>query len=369
MLETEVVPPAPDSSVNAIRDGWIRALGVPAFGISIPWLANLYGPLTWSDPRWWAGQAAFIALAAVIWEGNRWLLFKQREHLDWFAQPARKLIVLLFAIVCFTAPLTILWIASWFAWADFGSVNWEAVRTVTLANVICVVFVTHAYETVFLIRDRGLDQLRLAQLEQARTQAQLDALRAQIDPHFLFNSLNTLNWLIETDPARARQFNETLARVYRYVLAHREVDLVDMADEFAFADDYVQLMRLRFGEGLQVAGLQAAHENSGARMVPISLQVLLENAIKHNQVGSETPLEIAVEVDETQPPTLAVRNARRPRKSARPSTGVGLANLARRVELATGRALQWTSNGEQFVVRLPLVPAAPELGAMAKGEL
>ncbi len=347
--------------INAIRDGWVRAIGIPAFGLAIPLVANLYGALAWSDPRVWWGQLAFIGLSATIWHGNRWLLFKQREHWDWFAQPVRKLTLLLFAIVCFTAPLTIGWIYAWYAWADFGPVDWDAVRTVTLTNVICVVFVTHAYETVFLIRDRSEDMPRLARLEQARMQAQLDALRAQIDPHFLFNSLNTLSWLIETDPPRARRFNETLARVYRYVLANRSRDLVDFDEELAFARDYLELMSLRFGEGLRVEGLPAPGSHPELRIVPISLQVLLENAIKHNRLGAADPLAIELRLEADR---LEVRNPLRPRPSARPSTGVGLRNLARRVELVTGHPLSWGPESQAFVARIPLV-SNPELPACA----
>src|SRR5262249_53764049 len=157
----------------------------------------------------------------------------------------------------------------------------DAVREVTLLNVICVVFVTHAYETVFLIKERVNEKV-------ARVQAELDALHAQIDPHFLFNSLNTLSTLIEQDPARARAFNERLARVYRYLLQTRDRRLVSLADELACVDDYCELMRIRFGDGLAVrVAADPAVEPVGLRLPPNALQLLVENAVKHNRVDED----------------------------------------------------------------------------------
>src|SRR5690606_34942561 len=117
---------------------------------------------------------------------------------------------------------------------------------------ICVTFVTHVYETVFLIREREDDRLRVARLERAGALAQLDALRSQVDPHFLFNSLNTLNWLIDSDPVRAGRFTETLARIYRYMLKQRAHETVPLRDELDFTEDYLSLLSLRFGAALEL---------------------------------------------------------------------------------------------------------------------
>ncbi len=338
------------SVVNQIEDRGARALGIPGFGIAIPLVAGLYGTLGPGELTWWLGQAWFIGLAAAIWHGNRWLLFRQREHLDWFGQPARKLMLLLFAIVCYTAPLTVGWLAAWYRVGMQAPVDWAAVQTVTLANVICVVFVTHAYETVFLIRDRESDLVRLARLEQARSQAQLDALRAQVDPHFLFNTLNALTWLIETDPARARAFNETLARVYRYVLAQRTSDLVRLDEELTFARDYGSLLGIRFGESLRIRWTGAPDPSRST--VPMSLQLLLENAVKHNEVSQQHPLGVHVEICDDR---VRVSNRVQPRAAALPSVGIGLENLATRVTLATSKSLEIKRSQDRFIVSVPLV--------------
>ena len=230
-----------------------------------------------------------------------------------------------------------------------------ALQVVVLANVICVLFVTHAYETMFLIRERESDLMRVERLERARVQSELGALKAQIDPHFLFNSLNTLGHLIGSDAQRGREFCDALAEVYRYVLASREQDLVALADELAFVRRYHRLLVLRFGQAMQLEvspELDRAALSGELRVVPLALQTLIENAVKHNQVGAETPLVVSLHWTGD---AISVRNLHRPRLSSLPSSGLGLANLDERCRLVTGRALHISADGPNFEVTVPVV--------------
>lgn len=354
-LKPDTAAPNPDAGAPkpapvVIDDRVTMALGSTAFGVSIPLLTGLYGPLTPAQPLWWLGFASFVALATSIWLGNRWLLLKQREHYDWFANPWRKLLLLVTANVLYTAPLTAgaLWL--WFV-VSGQAVDVQAIRVVVLANVICVLFVTHAYETVFLIREREGDLTRVERLERLRSQAELEALKAQVDPHFLFNSLNTLGHLILRDPLRGREFCDLLAEVYRYVLASRERDLVPLAEELAFVRNYHRLLALRFGGAvrLELDGLAAAAD---VLVPPLAVQTLLENAVKHNRVADDEPLTVQVQRDGA---SLRVANPVLERSSARPTSGLGLRNLDERCRQLTGRALEVVRDGTRFEVRLPLV--------------
>jgi hypothetical protein len=342
--------------MDEIDDRWIRAVGVPGFGLAIPQLTGLFGPLGWRDAAAWWGQLWFIALAAAIWQGNRWLLFQQRRRWDWLDHPVRKLVMLVAAIVFYTAPLTAAAIWAWYRAAGLP-LDLDALRAVTLMNVICVVFVTHAYETIFLIKARENDQVRAARLEKARVQAELEALHAQIDPHFLFNSLNTMASLIESDPARAREFNERLARVYRYILASRGRPLVTLAEELAFVDDYAGLLALRFGGGLRIERAVAPGvDPERLLMPPIALQVLVENVVKHNALDETAPLAVRLAVRAGE---VELVNERRERAPGRPSARVGLRNLNERYKLVVEREISVDAGRERFGVRLPLL----ELGA------
>lgn len=336
---------------DALDDRFLMAIGIPGFGLVIPFLVGLYGPLTWRDPIAWVGGLGFILLAALTWWGNRWLLFEQRKQWSWFRDPWRRLLVLVAGCVLYTGPLAALWIAGWYHLAGLP-VDTGAIRTVALLNTICVLIVSHLYETLFLLRERIDDATRIERTERSRVQAQLDALRHQVDPHFLFNALNTLAWLIETRPDDALTFTEDLAEVYRYVLDHRDRDLVLLKDELAFAHRYADLLRIRFGDAVQ---LHVDPPSTDWLVPPISLQILLENAVKHNEFGDGRPLRVAVHVEGDQ---VVVRNAVRQRRTPPATTGLGLANLRERVELATHRHLEVRVDGARFEVRVPLLAVA-----------
>ncbi len=345
---------APPVQVVYMDDRPVMVVGILGFGLSIPLLSGLYGAVTPRQGLYWVGTAGFIVLAAAIWLGNRWLLFKQREHLDWFNRPLRKLMMLVVANVLYTAPVTVLGLLTWFYAAGLP-VDRNALQVVVLTNVICVLFVTHAYETIFLIRERESDLMRVERLERLRTQAELAALKAQVDPHFLFNSLNTLGHLIEQDAARGREFCDTLAEVYRFVLDCRERDLVPLAEELAFLRRYHRLLELRFGPAMPLRGSDAVDTAAAGWLIPpTALQTLLENAVKHNQASASEPLEITLLLTDG---VVCVSNPVRPRRSAMASAGLGLVNLDERCRLLTGRSLTLMRGATRFEVQVPLVAA------------
>lgn len=332
-----------------IDDRLVRAIGIPAFGLAIPHVSGLFSGVTVGTAAFWLGTAWFLALSAAIWHGNRWLLLEQRRHWDWFEHPVRKIVMLMAAIVLFTAPLTVTMLAGWYAWRG-APIVWPVVQTVVLVNVICVVFVTHVYETVFLIKERADDRVRAAELDRARTRAELDAFLAQVDPHFLFNSLNTLGYLIDTAPARAAEFTSHLAEMMRYVLARRGQSLVTLREELAFVDDFVALMKIRFGAALVVEIVDGGADRD-ARIPPTALQALVDNAIKHNELSEEHVLRIVAHLGST---SVTVENERRPRRTARASAGVGLANLDERVRLISGQRIAIDESDGRFVVTVPM---------------
>jgi hypothetical protein len=349
-----------------LNDLPVMGVGSLGFGLGIPWLTGLYGPLTPRDGLYWLGTLGFIVLALAIWAGNRWLLFKQREHFDWFKHPWRKLMMLVAANVLYTAPLTVAGLWAWFHVAALP-VDGQALRVVALMNVICVLFVTHAYETIFLIRERASDLMQVERLERARTQAELAALKAQMDPHFLFNSLNTLGHLIGQDEARAREFCDTLAEVYRYVLDSRQHDLVPLLDELAFVRHYHRLLELRFGHAMPLLGAALLEQEAAPWLIaPMALQGLLENAVKHNQASAAEPLPLQLVLGEA---AVCVGNPIRPRRSALPSAGVGLANLDERCQLLTGRRLALSQLGGRFEVQVPLVAAPTRTAGLGRTDL
>jgi len=335
------------SHLSRIDDRTIRWIGIPMFGIFIPNFTGLFGHLEAADGWYWLGYIYFIFIAWCIWHGNRWLLFKQRENMDWFSSPVRKLIILVAANVFYTAPVTVGLIYGWYFASGVAPVDWGVVQLVTLANVICVIFVTHAYETVFLIKERQTDLLAFEQMERARVEAELEILKSQIDPHFMFNSLNTLAYLIENDQKRALQFNESLSDVYRYILINKQKELVTLQDEIAFAHSYFTLVRIRFGLGVYFEVKIDKPENK--LMAPISLQLLLENAVKHNEFNEKRPLTISLGFNNGW---VEVSNNLQPKK-VKDSSRIGLRNLSERYRLLTGKEVIVEQTENEFMVKLP----------------
>ncbi len=332
-----------------VRDLGIRLALIPAFGIAIPYFTGYFGPYGMSSPVYWGGLAWSILIAFTIWHGNRFFLLRQRQFYDWFEHPVRKICVLLFANIFYTAPVAVAMMLAWYRVAGFGP-DWIAIRAATLCCVICVVFITHVYETVYLIQQRESDLLAVERLDRARMEAELAALKAQVTPHFLFNSLNTLGWLIERNPRRALEFNQDLAEVYRYILAAHRRELVPLSEELAFATRYFNLLRRRFGEELELSVEEAGARSETWLLPPISLQILLENAVKHNAHSRGNPLSVRIGFGER---CVAVTNAKRPRTQAVPGAGVGLRNLDDRCRLTLGEAIEIV-DGAEFAVRVPV---------------
>ncbi|WP_170110596.1 sensor histidine kinase [Flavilitoribacter nigricans] len=333
-----------------IRDIPLMLWLVPGFGIIIPNLTGLFGPLRPSDGLYWLGYVCFIGLAYTIWWGNRWLYLRQRRYFDWFQRPVSKVITVLFANIFYTAPVTLIWCWAWYYFRDVP-VDWVVIKDTSLFNVIAVIFITHVYETAFLIKDRETDMLRLAKLEQSRALAELEALKNQVDPHFMFNSLNTLSHLVSTNQRNAEEFIEKLADVYRYILQSKEKDLVQLIEEIQFLNNYFDLLRLRFGSSILLDIESPVQELQF--LPPISLQLLLENAVKHNGFDEKQPLMIQVDCREDH--ILFVNNRRKKTGGGIVSNGIGLQNLNNRFQLLLQQPIEIREQADRFSVKLPLV--------------
>ncbi|UOR07574.1 histidine kinase [Hymenobacter aerilatus] len=198
--------------------------------------------------------------------------------------------------------------------------------------------------------------IRTQRLEKESAVARLDSLRRQVDPHFLFNSLNALTVLVEeNDPARATRFIRQLAQVYRYVLDSQEQEVVPLTEELAFVESYLHLQRTRLGEGIQVEIKQPDASADTLLVPPLAVQLLLENAFKHNATSQRNPLHITVEIDPAAR-ELRVANTLRPRTvAAAESTGLGLRNLQARYGFLTEQPVRIERTATEFVVALPLL--------------
>lgn len=331
----------------------MRLIGIPLFGIAIPNLTGLFGELSYADSEYWLGYIYFIVLAALIWQGNRYLLFRTRSRFTWFDRPIEKLILLFVNNIFYTSPLTIAWLCLWYRWAGFTGIKWDIILIVTLVNVICVLFVTHVYETVFMMKEQQGEQFKNAELSRAKAEAELSALKNQIDPHFMFNSLNTLSYLITSDAQKAFMFTENLAEVYRYILSQKEQSLVVLEDELEFTLKYTDLLHLRFGKALLIKKNFNGSTEKDFLIPPTSVFVAFENAVKHNEISEQLPLQIDVDVRDGN---LYITNNIQQRKILQHSSKIGLKNLNDRFKIITGKGIIAGREEDKFIITFPLIP-------------
>tara|TARA_R100000935_G_C2815622_1_gene157162 strand:+ start:277 stop:1422 length:1146 start_codon:yes stop_codon:yes gene_type:complete len=181
--------------------------------------------------------------------------------------------------------------------------------------------------------------------------AKFDALKNQLDPHFLFNSLNVLTSLIEENPSAAQKFTTSLSKTYRYVLEQKNKDLVELSEEIMFARTYLNLLKVRFEDGIKCS-IPSDFKLEGAKVVPLSLQLLLENAVKHNKVSPTHPLHIEIYEDKNE---LVIKNNLQKKEILDKGSKVGLINIQQRYALLTERKVQIITSKKYFEVRLPLL--------------
>ena len=349
----------PEAEVNKekeevkLNDNTIRLVGIPLFGIFIPNLTGLFGDIPFTDIRYWLGYVYFILLAGLIWQGNRYLLFRTRKRFTWFDKPIEKLVLLFMNNIFYTTPLTIAWLCMWYNLAGFSAIKWDVILVVSLINVISVLFVTHVYETVFMVKEQEGEQIKNAELQRAKAEAELSALKNQIDPHFMFNSLNTLTHLIKVDAGKALKFTEDLAEVFRYILSQKDQTLVLLDDELDFTHKYTDLLHLRFGNALIIKKRFNGTVGKDFLIPPTSVFVAFENAVKHNEISEKMPMNIDVDIRSGQ---LIISNSVLERKNRAHSSHIGLKNLDERFKLVTGKGIIAGRVEDKFVVQLPLIP-------------
>ncbi|MEP5611193.1 MAG: histidine kinase [Cyclobacteriaceae bacterium] len=181
--------------------------------------------------------------------------------------------------------------------------------------------------------------------------AKFEGLKNQVNPHFLFNSFSVLTSLVENDPGKAVKFIAKLSDMYRYILENDETDLVTVETEIAFLEDYQFLLKMRHQEGILIEN-RIELDGEQVMVPPMSLQLLVENAVKHNAFSPTEPLHIQLYNEGNQ--FLVVENLKKPKQELVKSTGIGLKNLSKRLLLSIKRGLEITENAKEFRVKLPI---------------
>ncbi|SEK38260.1 Sensor histidine kinase, LytS/YehU family [Maribacter orientalis] len=222
---------------------------------------------------------------------------------------------------------------------------------IALVITLIVSLFLHAFYFYKALQDTKVKEQKIIA---GSASAKFDALKNQLDPHFLFNSLNVLTSLIEEDPIQAQKFTTSLSKVYRYVLEQKSKNLISVDEELQFAKTYVRLLKMRFEDSI-IFEIPDKALNPEAKIVPLSLQLLLENAVKHNVVTSSKPLHIKIYEEDNY---LYVTNNLQEKQVVKKSSGVGLQNIRQRYAILTKKEMQIFKTAKEFKVRLPMLTSA-----------
>lgn len=298
-----------------------------------------------------ATAVSFVVLLG-IWIAQGMLAMKMLKLFPSHRDTVKRVVIfysLNLLIVALTVTL-ICWIFDLFNILGF-QFTMDAWTRSLIAGGICTIVNQAVYETEMSFRRIRASQLEAEQLKKAQLQTQLDSLKEQVNPHFLFNSLNSLSSLITTDPNKAEEFVVEMSSVYRYLLRSNEEQLTTLQKELEFIESYNLLLKTRFASGFKPV-IKVEEKMKEYLLPPMTLQLLVENAVKHNIVDPDTPLTVQLY---TQDGKLIVTNNLQKKNKAVVSNKIGLSNIIQKYKLLNCADVEIKETANEFSVILPLI--------------
>ncbi|OIN59113.1 hypothetical protein BLX24_11425 [Arsenicibacter rosenii] len=328
----------------------MQVVVLPVYVIGMNWL--LLGAVYWQSWRVWAGATV---LAGMFSFGN-WLLNNiqanwVRDRFSAYSQILGRSIVMAIWLCLLGAGFTV-GMYKTFIWFGFTAYDGQRLQYSIYFQVIVILIILAIHESIFAFDEWQQTVTETERLKKARLQSQFESLKQQINPHFLFNSLNTLSVLIEDSPKTASRFLDEMSHVYRYLLRANEEELTELRTELAFVRSYVYLLQIRHGDGFAVRE-QISDAWMDYRIAPLTLQLLVENAVKHNVILPEQQLVITMTVGDDG--LLRVQNNLQRRAVPVVSDRVGLSNIVAKYRLLGDREVQVVEAEGNFNVVIPLL--------------
>jgi two-component system, LytTR family, sensor kinase len=277
----------------------------------------------------------------------------EERYVHWILQPLRSIMIAIFVHVSYST--FVIFVINWFWHSVFMHrsfhefiVTTKGVMVIEFIILIAITLVFYVKSFFIAWRDSAIEGEKL---KSDAIQLQYQILQNQINPHFLFNSLNVLGSLIDLDTNKAKTFVAHLAQFYRELLQFKDIELVTVLEEIRFVEKYIYLQKIRFGEMLRFD--VDIPQNLTGQVIPMSVQMLVENAIKHNIISSEKPLQIRIGVSSND--RLFVENNLQPKEFNEGSNRIGLNNLKSRYEFLTDKEVKIEKTDAKYSVTLPLI--------------
>lgn len=330
------------------NDNKLRLISIPVLSYFFPILVMGVNPL---DVLFL--EAFFISLLHIVayWEFDRYIVIRLRKKYHAIEHYKERLVIQSFIIVGTTILFCLVskYIQLCFS-AAMANLNISLFNYLVASLVITFLILT-IYEARFAFTQWKNHLVKNEKLLKENSQAQLEVLKNQVNPHFFFNSINTLISVIPEDPETAIKFAENLSNVYRYILQMKDKEIVSLEEEFKCIEAYKYLLKIRFDDHLNFQ-CDDHRDFTGKYIVPLSVQMLIENCIKHNVVSKTNPLEIRIHLTNEY---LSVGNKIQPKIHSEDSTKIGLENIQKRYELLMNKRIVITKTEDYFAVKLPLV--------------
>jgi two-component system, LytTR family, sensor kinase len=297
--------------------------------------------------------AISIAITILIWEGNLIINKQFDKVLPWQKQPLKRAIIHLITTIVFSAGgiyLSMITFSTFICPLPAATKDGFMLTAIVLGVLISIIVLSIQIGFQFFNNWKK----SLIEVEKYKTeslQAQLQNLKSQINPHFLFNNMSVLSSLVYKDQDKAVEFINQLSKVYRYLLDSKDAELVTVEEEMAFIKSYTYLLKIRFDTNIHFK--VNVDEQSLKKMIPpMSIQVLVENTIKHNEVSSEQPLTVFIQTEDDK---LSVINNIQLRKNHEISLKTGLKNIKDRYTYFTEKSVDVINDSLTFTVKIPLL--------------
>jgi len=338
--------------MEKLNDKWYRIIGIPVVAL-VSNIIFYYDMNKRHGFSFWMDYLYSLVTAFIIWEVNRQIIIYTRKKFSSYRQSIKRIKWTAIGIVSITTIIVFL-ISLFYDVTDYWGYDYTAENYLynIFAALTYAVIIGGIYEAIYYFRKWKNIEVEAEMLKKENLQSQLDSLKQQVNPHFLFNSLNTLSSLMRKDVNKAEKFLDELSKVYRYLLRNNEGELINLTTELQFIESFVHLLKTRYGDALQMT-ISVDEVAKNLLLPPLTLQLLVENAVKHNIIDKQMPLLITLETDDQS--WLSVSNNLQKKSISLPSNKVGLSNIAGKYKLLEQPSIIISETKEKFTVSIPLI--------------
>lgn len=312
----------------------------------------LFRPAFHSFANWLYGTIYGIAIGYILMKGNTFIAKKLDIHFPWLNVPIKRFLAIMFLGSIFSSLVVIIINFVYYVLIFKTSIliyksatNYSLITTLLIYIIVSVIIFTITFYNKW--KNLAIEQ------ERQKTESlklRFEALRNHVNPHFLFNSLSTLTHLIEIDKDKAIEFTNLLSENYRFIIDTKDKDLVSLNEEMSFVDSYLRLQSIRYGKLVEVQN--RITNNDSFQVIPVSVQMLIENVFKHNVISKDSKIVIELWVENGY---LFVKNNINAKNDSDDRTPTGLANIRARYEYLSNHECVFGKQGNDFVVALPLL--------------